>query len=58
MTTNKQKEAVRFCERWVDTEFKGDINNYNEVSSFLSEHLERAKIVAEECSFYINADIY
>lgn len=58
MTTDRQKRAVRFCETWLNVDFKGDINNYNEVSSFLSCNLEAAKIRAEECSYYTIEDTY
>ena len=35
--TDRQKEAVRACEEYVaGAEFKGDINNYADVSDFLS----------------------
>ena len=43
MTSNKQKAAVHFCEKWLDVTFNGDINNFNQVSAFLSEYLEEAK---------------
>ena len=44
MTTKRQKQAVLFCEEWLDdVSFNGDINNNVEVSNFLSLHLEDAK---------------
>ena len=43
MTTDRQKKAVHFCEKWCNVNFTGDINNYQEVSKFLSEYLEDAK---------------
>lgn len=48
MTTERQKKAVRFCEQWLHVEFKGDINDFHEVSSFLSEYLDEAKNLAED----------
>lgn len=48
MTTERQKRAVRFCEAMTDAEFEGDINDFNAVSAFLSEHLDHAKCVADE----------
>lgn len=56
MTTERQKKAVEFCEYWLDVKFKGNLDNRNDVSKFLSEHLDRAKFVAEEATF--NMDIY
>lgn len=50
MTTPRQKAAVHFCEQWLNVTFEGDINNFNEVSEFLSEYLEDAKITATEIS--------
>lgn len=49
MTTERQKKAVAFCESMCDIEFAGDINDFKAVSAFLSEHLDNAKCVAEEC---------
>ena len=43
MTTKRQKEAVHFCEEWLDISFEGDINNFNQVSNFLSMYLDSAK---------------
>jgi len=56
MTTDKQKRAVRYCENWLkDVKFKGDINNFNEVSNFLSKHLDAAKDIALDawCEYYV-----
>ena len=30
MTTDKQKAAVHFCEKWLNVTFNGDINNFQE----------------------------
>ena len=48
MTTNKQKAAVHFCEQWLDVTFNGDINNFRQVSNFLSIYLEEAKSLYNE----------
>ena len=48
MTTNKQKAAVHFCEQWLDVTFNGDINNFQQVSNFLSIYLEEAKLLYNE----------
>lgn len=49
MTTEKQKKAVAFCESMCDeAKFEGDINDFDQVSSFLSEWLDHAKCVASE----------
>lgn len=47
-TTKRQRAAVEFCEMWLQIEFDGDRNNFREVSSFLSQHLETAKNIARE----------
>ena len=56
MTTNRQKVAVRFCETWLDISFEGDINNFNQVSNFLSTYLDAAKAICEDAvsSYYSN----
>jgi hypothetical protein len=58
MTTDRQKAAVNFCEEWLHIKFEGDINNFQEVSNFLSIYLDEAKIVSEDAieSFYSNFD--
>ena len=48
MTTKRQKMAVSFCEEFTDGKFEGDINDFNQVSRFLSEWLDHAKCVAED----------
>ena len=48
MTTDKQKAAVHFCEQWLNITFNGDINNFQQVSNFLSEYLEEAKNLYDE----------
>ena len=48
MTTNKQKAAVHFCEQWLDVTFDGDINNFKQVSYFLSIYLDDAKQLYDE----------
>ena len=48
MTTNKQKAAVHFCEQWLNVTFSDDINNFQQVSNFLSEYLEEAKLTYSE----------
>ena len=48
MTTGKQKAAVHFCEQWLDVTFEGDINNFDQVSFFLSNYLEEAKLLYDE----------
>ena len=48
MTSNRQKAAVHFCEKWLDVTFNGDINNFNQVSTFLSKYLEEAKSYCRE----------
>ena len=48
MTTNKQKAAVHLCEQWLNVTYNGDINNFQQVSNFLSEYLEGAKLTYKE----------
>lgn len=50
MTTKRQKAAVHFCEQWLEVVFTGDINNYQQVSNFLSKYLEKAKNLHTEIS--------
>ena len=46
--TSRQIAAVHFCEEWLDISFKGDIKDRQQVSVFLSEHLDDAKNLYEE----------
>lgn len=48
MTTKRQKAAVLYCEQWLRVEFAGDINNFQQVSDFLSEYLQEAKDLHKE----------
>lgn len=43
MTTNKQRAAVHFCEQWLNVTFEGNINDFQQVSYFLSIYLDEAK---------------
>ena len=53
MTTDRQKAAVRFCEeRLIDCKLKGDINNFQQVSSFLRKNLDAAKFSPDYISEY------
>ena len=38
--TNIQIATVHFCEEWLNISFKGDIEDRQQVSVFLSEHLD------------------
>lgn len=63
MTTKRQKEAVYFCEEWLDISFEGDINNFNQVSNFLSMYLDSAKSIFDDAvesyySFILDKDYY
>ena len=42
-STEKQKSAVKFVEEWLNITFTGNINDFYEVSDFLSEYLDEAK---------------
>lgn len=48
MTTNKQKAAVQFCEQWLNITFEGNINDFQQVSYFLSIYLDEAKSLYNE----------
>ena len=48
MTTDKQKAAVHFCEQWLNITFEGNINNFQQVSYFLSIYLDEAKSLYNE----------
>ena len=48
MTTDRQKAAVHFCEEWLNVTFEGDINNFQQVSYFLSIYLDEAKSLYNE----------
>lgn len=50
MTTNRQKAAVHFCEQWLHVTFEGDINDFQQVSHFLSIYLDEAKSLYNEVS--------
>ena len=58
MITKRQLNAVIFCEEVLQIEFKGNIDDYNQVSMFLSTYLLDAKLIAEEAieSYYSNFD--
>ena len=47
-STPKQKGAVKFVEEWLNITFTGNINDFYEVSDFLSEYLEEAKQMYDE----------
>ena len=38
MTTKRQKAAVQFCEEWEFPKFNGNINNFKQVSTYLSRY--------------------
>lgn len=52
--TNRQKRAIYFIESWLKIKFNGNINNFYDVSSFLSDYLGEAKSIAEDAyaSYY------
>lgn len=47
-STLKQRRAVRFCESTLGITFDGDINNFYEVSLFLSKTLDVAKMIMHD----------
>jgi hypothetical protein len=48
MVTNRMKAAVKFIELWLPVKFDGNINCFQEVSSFLSIYLNDAKTLSVE----------
>lgn len=38
-STEKQRNAVKFVEMWNDVTFRGNINDFYEVSEFLSNYI-------------------
>ena len=48
MTTDKQRAAVHFCEQWLNVTFEGNINDFQQVSYFLSIYLDEAKSLYDE----------
>ena len=47
-STARQKSAVKFVEEWLNITFTGNINDFYEVSDFLSEYLDEAKQMYDE----------
>ena len=47
-STARQKSAVKFIEEWLNITFTGNINDFYEVSDFLSEYLDEAKQMYDE----------
>lgn len=47
-STLKQRQAVRYCEKWLCIEFEANIDNFNECSAFLNMYLEDAKQTERE----------
>lgn len=58
MTTPRQKAAVSFCEELLDIPFTGDINNFRQVSDYLSEYLNDAKYLYQEIKCEYEAYIW
>lgn len=57
-STERQKKAVAFCECFTDGKFEGDIDDFYEVSEFLSIWLEYAKSMYHEVEGLDYNDIY
>lgn len=58
MVTDRQKNAIHFCEEWLHISFEGNINSRQDVSDFLSEYLDEANCLYMEirCEYeaYLN----
>lgn len=48
MVTNKQKHAVRFIVETMRIPFKGNINDIKDVSRFLDEYFDDAKLLKSQ----------
>lgn len=48
ITTNRQRAAVHFCEKWLNITFEGNIEDKYQVSAFLEEYLQEAKDLYDE----------
>ena len=46
--TARQKGAIKFVEEWLNITLTGNINDFYEVSDFLSEYLDEAKQMYDE----------
>lgn len=49
-STPKQKSAIEFCQEMDFPEFTGNLDNFYDCSSYLSEYLEQAKSMYQELS--------
>ena len=47
-STERQRRAVRYCEKWLNIKFAGDINHFQACSDFLSHYLDLAKATQEQ----------
>ena len=59
--TTKQKQAISFVESMLNIQFKGNINNFQDVYLFLSRYLDQAKEIHQivlENSSIIDKDYY
>ena len=34
-STEKQREDIKYCEQWLNIEFEGNINSFDDCSQFL-----------------------
>ena len=49
-STPKQKSAIEFCQEMDFPEFTGNLDNFYDCSSYLSEYLEQAKSMYQKLS--------
>lgn len=49
-STSRQRAAVSFCENLDFPEFTGNLGNFYDCSSYLTEYLEQAKSMYQELS--------
>lgn len=52
MITESQRRAVLFCVDTLRIPFRGDLQNFSDVSRYLTDNLEDAKLVRKQMALY------
>lgn len=47
-STEKQREDIEYCEQWLNIEFEGNINSFDDCSQFLKAYLQDAILIEKE----------
>lgn len=58
MVSNKQKHAVKFIVTTLRIPFKGNIDDFNDVSNFISQYLEDAKLLNKQLEMIEDWEAY